>query len=68
MNTKFPKLKVVLDRQLGARKTSRLLATLQDISPFEDNTDLKQAFIWDESPQGHNFWSDIYRKIYPNEW
>jgi hypothetical protein len=60
---KFTELEPILVKALGKRKAKRVLGKVQHMQPFDNSRCLKQAFIWDESPQGHKFWSNIYTDI-----
>lgn len=32
---------------------------------FEDKLNLDEAFYWDKTPQGHDFWDAVKRKVNP---
>jgi hypothetical protein len=62
----FKKLKKPLSRIYGARKAKRMLVIAEnsdDLSHVEDIPQLDMAFIWDDTPQGHGFWSKVHLKL-----
>jgi hypothetical protein len=60
---KFTNLKPILVKVLGKRKAKSVLLKIQHMQPFENSSNLMQAFVWEDSPQGFRFWENIYTKI-----
>ena len=51
------------------RKVNREAANwLRDEAPkmdsFYPSSRLLYAFVWRDSPQGHEYWSDVFEKVY----
>jgi hypothetical protein len=52
-----------LSRIFGARKAKRLLVGAGVAFARNDTYKLDEAFVWGESPQGHDFWTEVYPKL-----
>ena len=56
----YPSVGLVLGSSLAKNELFKVVNSRID---FDDEIDLSECFYWEDSPQGHRFWSEVYHEI-----